>query len=82
MDFNVAEDEQFSPNKLRAQMERLYMGAVGISVRVHRRILTVVDTWVHYVQTAPLETPVLEGTKTNIMFLSSRLIISHVRNMC
>ncbi|KAF5626721.1 uncharacterized protein FTJAE_9578 [Fusarium tjaetaba] len=27
MDFNVAEEEQFSPNKLRAQIERLYMEA-------------------------------------------------------
>lgn len=34
MDFNVAEEEQFSPNKLRAQIERLYMGAVGVSVQV------------------------------------------------
>ncbi|KAF5240517.1 hypothetical protein FANTH_9565 [Fusarium anthophilum] len=50
MDFNVAEEEQFSPNKLRAQIERLYMGA-----------------------TTPLETPVLEGTKANIMLLSSIL---------
>ncbi|KAF5546808.1 hypothetical protein FMEXI_5499 [Fusarium mexicanum] len=47
MDFNVAEEEQFSPNKLRAQIERLYMGA-----------------------TTPLKTPVVEGTKTNIVFLS------------
>ncbi|KLO84705.1 Uncharacterized protein LW93_4984 [Fusarium fujikuroi] len=31
MDFNVAEDEQFSPNKLRAQIERLYMGAVYLA---------------------------------------------------
>ncbi|KAF5611412.1 uncharacterized protein FSUBG_2244 [Fusarium subglutinans] len=52
MDFNVAEEEQFSPNKLRAQIERLYMGA-----------------------TTPLETPVLEGTKTNIMLLSSGHLI-------
>lgn len=49
MDFNVAEEEQFSPNKLRAQIERLYMGAVDISVQGHRRILTVLDTWLHYV---------------------------------
>ncbi|KAF6524675.1 hypothetical protein HZS61_013174 [Fusarium oxysporum f. sp. conglutinans] len=47
MDFNVAEEEQFSPNKLRAQIERLYMGAA-----------------------THLETPVLEGTKANIMLLS------------
>ncbi|RKL35780.1 hypothetical protein BFJ72_g8480 [Fusarium proliferatum] len=31
MDFNVAEDEQFSPNKLRAQIERLYMGVVYLA---------------------------------------------------
>lgn len=30
MDLEVAEDEQFSPNKLRAQLERLYMGAVSL----------------------------------------------------
>ncbi|KAJ4269762.1 hypothetical protein NW762_001430 [Fusarium torreyae] len=27
LDLNVADEEQFSPNKLRAQLERLYMGA-------------------------------------------------------
>ncbi|KAF5581768.1 hypothetical protein FPANT_8792 [Fusarium pseudoanthophilum] len=52
MDFNVADEEQFSPNKLRAQIERLYMEA-----------------------TTPLETPVVEGTKTNIMFLSGLMAI-------
>ncbi|KAL9568996.1 hypothetical protein ACKAV7_006863 [Fusarium commune] len=37
MDFNVAEEEQFSPNKLRAQIERLYMGAIHgfIMLRQH-----------------------------------------------
>ncbi|KAM0495469.1 hypothetical protein ACHAP8_008060 [Fusarium lateritium] len=29
MDLEVAEQEQFSPNKLRAQLERLYMGATA-----------------------------------------------------
>ncbi|EGU77624.1 hypothetical protein FOXB_11854 [Fusarium oxysporum f. sp. conglutinans Fo5176] len=52
MDFNVAEEEQFSPNKLRAQIERLYMGAA-----------------------THLETPVLEGTKANIMLLSGLMAI-------
>ncbi|KAI3575036.1 hypothetical protein IWW34DRAFT_836810 [Fusarium oxysporum f. sp. albedinis] len=52
MDFNVAEEEQFSPNKLRAQIERLYMGAA-----------------------TRLETPVLEGTKANIMLLSGLMAI-------
>ncbi|KAF5966387.1 hypothetical protein FCOIX_12555 [Fusarium coicis] len=47
MDFDVAEEEQFSANKLRAQIERLYMGAATL-----------------------LKTPILEGTKANIMFLS------------
>ncbi|KPM35792.1 hypothetical protein AK830_g10778 [Neonectria ditissima] len=28
LDFHVAEEEEFSPNKLRAQLERLYMGMV------------------------------------------------------
>lgn len=32
LDLNVAEDEQFSPNKLRAQLERLYMGAVSLKI--------------------------------------------------
>lgn len=82
MDFNVAEDEQFSPNKLRAQIERLYMGVVGVSVQRHRRILTVLDTWLHHIQTTSLSTPVMERTKTNIMFLSSRPIISRARNIC
>lgn len=30
LDFEVAENEDFSPNKLRAQFERLYMGVVGL----------------------------------------------------
>jgi hypothetical protein len=74
MDFDVAEEEQFSPNKLRAQIERLYMEAVGVLVPGHKRVLTVLGSWFYHVQTTPLKTPVVEGAKTNIMFLSGTSI--------
>ncbi|KAF5656326.1 hypothetical protein FCIRC_13704 [Fusarium circinatum] len=44
MDFNVAEEEQFSPNKLRAQIERLYMGAI-LGFIVFRQHLSRLQSW-------------------------------------
>ncbi|KAF5985361.1 hypothetical protein FBULB1_2931 [Fusarium bulbicola] len=44
MDFNVAEEEQFSPNKLRAQIERLYMGAI-IGFIMFRQHLSRLQSW-------------------------------------
>lgn len=32
LDFEVASEEEFAPNKLRAQIERLYMGLVSWSL--------------------------------------------------
>ncbi|KAF5617132.1 hypothetical protein F25303_13350 [Fusarium sp. NRRL 25303] len=39
LDFNVAEDEDFSPNKLRAQVERLYMGVASVLARAKANFL-------------------------------------------
>ncbi|KAH7222434.1 hypothetical protein BKA60DRAFT_607558 [Fusarium oxysporum] len=44
MDFNVAEEEQFSPNKLRAQIERLYMGAI-LGFIMLRQHLSRLQSW-------------------------------------
>ncbi|CEI69236.1 hypothetical protein FVEN_g4011 [Fusarium venenatum] len=44
MDFEVAEQEQFSPNKLRAQLERLYMGAI-LSFIISRQHLSRLQSW-------------------------------------
>ncbi|KAF5530920.1 hypothetical protein FPHYL_14000 [Fusarium phyllophilum] len=44
MDFNVAEEEQFSPNKLRAQIERLYMGAI-LGFIMFRQHLSRIQSW-------------------------------------
>ncbi|KAF4334709.1 hypothetical protein FBEOM_11449 [Fusarium beomiforme] len=44
LDFNVAEEEQFSPNKLRAQLERLYMGAI-IGFIMFRQHLSRLQSW-------------------------------------
>ncbi|KAF5689055.1 hypothetical protein FDENT_4557 [Fusarium denticulatum] len=44
MDFNVAEEEQFSPNKLRAQIERLYMEAV-LGFIMFRQHLSRLQSW-------------------------------------
>jgi hypothetical protein len=30
LDLNIAPGQQFSPNKLRSALERLYMGIVGV----------------------------------------------------
>ncbi|EXL94964.1 hypothetical protein NOF04DRAFT_11126 [Fusarium oxysporum II5] len=44
MDFNVAEEEQFSPNKLRAQIERLYIGAI-LGFIMLRQHLSRLQSW-------------------------------------
>ncbi|KAF5589340.1 hypothetical protein FPCIR_6786 [Fusarium pseudocircinatum] len=44
MDFNVAQEEQFSPNKLRAQIERLYMGAI-LGFIMFRQHLSRLQSW-------------------------------------
>ncbi|CVK99281.1 uncharacterized protein FMAN_02143 [Fusarium mangiferae] len=44
MDFNVTEEEQFSPNKLRAQIERLYMGAI-LGFIMFRQHLSRLQSW-------------------------------------
>ncbi|KAF4501105.1 hypothetical protein FAGAP_2690 [Fusarium agapanthi] len=44
MDFNVAEEEQFSPNKLRAQIERLYMEAI-LGFIMFRQHLSRIQSW-------------------------------------
>ncbi|SCO43721.1 uncharacterized protein FFNC_09350 [Fusarium fujikuroi] len=44
MDFNVAEEEQFSPNKLRAQIERLYVGAI-LGFIMFRQHLSRLQSW-------------------------------------
>ncbi|KAG5789490.1 hypothetical protein H9Q69_011454 [Fusarium xylarioides] len=44
MDFNVAEEEQFSPNKLRAQIERLYMGTI-LGFIMFRQHLSRLQSW-------------------------------------
>ncbi|KAF4947767.1 hypothetical protein FGADI_10161 [Fusarium gaditjirri] len=44
MDFNVAEEEQFSPNKLRAQIERLYMGAI-LNLIMLKQHLSRLQSW-------------------------------------
>jgi hypothetical protein len=59
MDLEIAEQEQFSPNKLRAQLERLYMGAVSCHCSCCTTYLMVVDSRFHHIQTAPLTTSIL-----------------------
>ncbi|KAJ4113241.1 hypothetical protein NW768_011518 [Fusarium equiseti] len=44
LDLNVAEDEQFSPNKLRAQLERLYMEAI-LGFIMFRQHLSRLQSW-------------------------------------
>ncbi|CAF3461888.1 unnamed protein product [Fusarium graminearum] len=44
MDLEVAEDEQFSPNKLRAQLERLYMGAI-LGFIISRQHISRLQSW-------------------------------------
>ncbi|KAI1038315.1 hypothetical protein LB505_007857 [Fusarium chuoi] len=44
MDFNVAAEEQFSPNKLRAQIERLYVGAI-LGFVMFRQHLSRIQSW-------------------------------------
>ncbi|KAF4440617.1 hypothetical protein F53441_12238 [Fusarium austroafricanum] len=44
LDFNVAQEEQFSPNKLRAQLERLYMGAI-LGCIIFRQHLSRLQSW-------------------------------------
>ena len=65
LDLNVAEDEQFSPNKLRAQLERLYMGAVSLEEIVRILVLTIADTWIYHVQTTYLAPSIVARTQTN-----------------
>ncbi|KAF5021922.1 hypothetical protein F66182_6025 [Fusarium sp. NRRL 66182] len=44
LDFNVAEAEQFSPNKLRAQIERLYMG-VFLGLLMFKQHISRLQSW-------------------------------------
>ncbi|PTD04673.1 hypothetical protein FCULG_00001166 [Fusarium culmorum] len=44
MDLEVAEQEQFSPNKLRAQLERVYMGAI-LGFIISRQHISRLQSW-------------------------------------
>ncbi|KAH8204192.1 hypothetical protein TruAng_001612 [Truncatella angustata] len=53
LDLNVAEDEEFSPNKLRSQFERLYMGPI-VGVLVFCKHVARLRSWRETRRTAAL----------------------------